>query len=62
MSAKYVATLAKILSDNTLIYSSYICQELRLCIEIKIVFEAHKDHTWILFYIFRWVACNPHVC
>ena len=28
---------------NTLIYSSYMCQKLKLYVEVKIVFEAHED-------------------
>ena len=39
----YGAHLAEILPENTLIYSSYICEELRFYVEVKIVFEAHKE-------------------
>ena len=48
----YVAYLAQILSGNTLLYSPYIYQKLRLYIKVKIVFEAHKDHTLMFFSTF----------
>ena len=40
-----MAYLAQILLGNTLLYSPYIYQKSRLYVKVKIVFEAHKDHT-----------------
>ena len=41
----YVAYVAHILPGNTLLYSPFMYQKSRLYIKVKIVFEAHKDHT-----------------
>ena len=55
----WLAHLAQILSGNTIIYSSYICQKSRLYVDIKIVFEAHKDPTWTFFRHFSHILpCN----
>ena len=48
-----MAHLAQILPWNTLVYSSYICHNLRLYVKVKIVFEAHKDATQTFFLDFH---------
>ena len=54
----YEAHLAQILPENTLIYSHYMCQGLRLNVEDKIVFEAMKtplgDFSYIFSHIFPY--------
>ena len=51
---KYVALLAKILPESTLIYSSEISR-IRLYVQGKIVIEAHKDVLMDFFLLFSHI-------
>ena len=50
--------LAQMLPGNTLIYPN-TCQILRVYVELKIMFEAHKNPTWGFFLHFPHILlCN----